>query len=243
MNKRILELYYNPIILKFGEDNLKNNNVSIQDFIDWFKAYKKVYTSSKTIVSILKTLGSNLVDPFTEYIQTNDDVSFYKNCVKLGYTDTNKVLNNDLKKLHGKDISKISLEDCLIFCTNSQDNYLIVNNRIIILQVLNCSHIEKLIDIKNKREERVTYLRNIANSLKLRIKFVKEIDVHMNGLDLVEKQDIKQTIELIKQYTYKKKIMKVIEYVIQNKKLLDIFLFFALGKIEGFKPAHVLAPI
>lgn len=29
----------------------------------------------------------------------------------------------------------------------------------------------------------------------------------------------------------------------KNKKLLDIFLFFALGKIEGFKPAHVLTPI
>ena len=209
------------MILKFSEDDLKNNTVLLQDFIDWFNTYKKVYTSSKTIIDILKNLGSSLVDPFAEYIQNNNDVSFYKNCVKLGYTDTNKELNNDLKKLSKKDMSKLPLEDCLNFCTNSQDNYLIVNNRIIILQVLNCPHIDSLIDIKNKREKRIEYFRDIANNLKLRIKFVKEIDIHMEGLDLLDKKDNKTIIDLIKQYTYKKKIMKVVEYVIKNKEKLD----------------------
>jgi len=221
MNKRIRELYYNPMILKFGEDDLKNNNVSLQDFIDWYSTYKKVYTSSKTIINILKDLNSPLVEPFSEYVKNNNDTSFYKNCVKLGYTDTNKILNNDLQKLTDKDIEKISFEDALLFCTNSQDNYLIVNNRIIILKLLNCKHIEKLNDLKNARLERVQYLRNIANNLKLRIKFVKEIDVHMEGLDLLEKKDVGVIIQLVKQYTYKKKIMKVVEYVIKDVKKIE----------------------
>ena len=221
MNKRILELYYNPMILKFSEDALKNNNVSLQDFIDWYSTYKKVYTSSKTIINILKDLNSPLVDPFSEYVKNNNDTSFYKNCVKLGYTDTNKILNNDLQKLSGKDIEKLPFEDALLFCTNSQDNYLIVNNRIIILKLLNCKHVEKLNELKNERLERVQYLRDIANNLKLRIKFVKEIDVHMEGLDLLEKKDVGDIIQLVKQYTYKKKIMKVIEYVIKNKEKIE----------------------
>ena len=55
------------------------------------------------------------------------------------------------------------------FCINLQDKYLLIENKIIILEVNNFKNIKEIRELKERREERIQRLREIAEKTKIRI--------------------------------------------------------------------------
>lgn len=222
MNQKLLKNYYNPIIKNFTKERIENNQISIEEFIEWYKKFKKGYTSSKNIISVLTYLNSNLVDDFKTYIETDDKQTenLYKQCVYLGYKDTIKNMDEDVKKIKEK-INNLTFNDAVSFCINNIDKFVLVANRIIILQVLGYDQVDKLKILKNERDEKVEVLRKISKNVNIRMNKVKEIDEHFGGIEKIKSMTVNELVTYIKKYRYKRIIMKVVEHVINNNTKIE----------------------
>ena len=211
---QIYRCYYKPILNKYSEDELRSG-IDIKDFIEWYKKYKKAYTSDKNIINILRYYESSILEEFIKYLENNKDkdVDMYKRCVLLGYTGTIQNMKSEIKKLK----ENMSVNEGVKFCINLQDKYVLIENKIIILEVNNFERIVEIREIKRKREERIHRLRDIAEKTNIRIKYVKEIDLEIEGgIEMIKRMEIEEIVRVIKKFKYKLKIMKIIEIVLDN---------------------------
>lgn len=223
LNSKLIRTYYNPMINKFSIKSIQDNKISIEEFIEWYKTFKKAYTSSVNIIKVLEYLNSPLVNNFKLFIENDgkhEDL-LYKECVSLGYKDTIKTMKTDIQKLNN--VSKLSLNSSLDFCLNTIDKFILVNNRIIILEVLKSPYIIELQKIQIDRNTKIVLLREIAHDTNIRMKYIKEIDLHFGDISNIKKIKNDELLSYIKKYRYKRIIMKVVEYLLKNtKKLIDI---------------------
>ena len=216
---QVYRCYYMPMLNKFTEKALQENTVPFQDFVDWYQRFKKAYTSSKNILEILNYFESSLVAPFEKYLNENKNVGkiLYKRCAELGYTDSIKNMNITLSKL-SIDPKNMTLKEGVTFCVNLQDNYLLISNKIIILQVKGFRHVDLLKTEQLTRNNRVEFLRKIAKDTKLRIKYIKEIDASIDGgLEFIPEMSVQELVSVVKKFQYKLKIMKVVEIILSDE--------------------------
>ena len=220
---KIIKTYYNPIINKFSKKSIENGEISFDTFIEWYEVFKKAYTSSKNIILVLEHLKSNLIVEFKDYVEKDGKMSniLYKQCIELGYKDKLKNMKEDMGKLNNK-LSELSFNDSVDFCVNSKEKFLLVNNRIIILQILGCIYIDDLKKLQIHRNEQITFLREVSKNTGIRIKVVKEINEHFdNDICKIKKMSVNELAVRIGKYRHKRMIMKIIEYIIDNKSKIN----------------------
>lgn len=220
---KIIKTYYNPIINKFSKKSIENGEISFDTFIEWYEVFKKAYTSSKNIILVLEHLKSNLIVEFKDYVEKDGKMSniLYKRCIDLGYKDKLKNMKEDIGKLNNK-LSELSFNDSVDFCVNSKEKFLLVNNRIIILQILGCVYIDDLKKLQIHRNAQITFLREVSKNTGIRIKIVKEINEHFdNDICKIKKMSVNELALCIGKYRHKRMIMKIIEYIINNKSKIN----------------------
>lgn len=252
----IIKRYYKPIINKFPIENFQQNKVNLDDFIQWYETFKKSYSSANNILSALKFLNFQHYDDFKLYLHNiqhseNQDYILYKKCVKLGYRNTLKNMKSFINILKDYDKDKITYEDALKLCINTKDSYLLIDNKIIVMEILNFNDniIKFLKKEKILRDNRIVFLREVADETKIRIKYIKEIDIHVNGINNIPLKSTDELLSLLTSYKNKRNIMKVFEYIIKDDSIIQNlnkkipYNFTKFNKIEFFfmnRPSHTL---
>ena len=150
------------------------------------------------------------------------------------------MFSSALAKLE-KSAGDISLSDSIEYCTNSNDGYLLVKNRIAILKSKNYPYISELENELERRKSRIIYLREIANKTEIRVRIVKEFDNSVDGgLEHLRKAKVDEIVNIVKGFTYKIQVMKILKIVLEDEdKFLDVqnrlsYKYSNLNKVDHF---------
>lgn len=221
---KTLNGYIDCITKKFSIEALQNESVHVQDLIEWYKTFKRAYTSKPILIKALKQLNYKNVALFEQYLvevnnQEQNESSLYAECVALGYTDT---LKNMAKFVNDIRIRNLSEKELLEICTNQQDNYSIVYNRIIVLKVL--GYETQIIENEREhREQRLQKLRKLFDLTKIRLGHLKEIDCHFNGVNRIDSLSVSELVHLASTSKHTSAIMRIYEVLLQDEtKILKI---------------------
>jgi integrase len=221
MSSKTLRLYTDCITKKFSLESLKNGEISIEELMEWYDSFKKAYTSSKCVLKVLKNLEYFYLDKFESLLLTkkNQDArmcDLYVQCVSLQYTDTIANMKKMICTVNSKyNITELTHHQAVQICESSQDKYVLIPNKIIILKVLGYD-VTRLLHTLQYRENRLEYLRHIALATKTRLKYIKEIDEVTHGIDTISQKSISELVIIAKKYKYKSIIIRVYEVCLQN---------------------------
>jgi integrase len=219
---KIYRSYYKPILTKFGEQKLKDCDITIEELANWYKSYKKSYTSTNTVSIIFDHYNKNLATIFEEQIITrdSDDKELHKKCVHLGYTAGYQNMRKE-NELLPPDIESLTYDKALDFCSAAKDGYTIVNSRTIILKARGSSYASGIEQLRKQRETNLTTLKTISKDTNIRMNIIRDIDKYLGGINKVHNMSIDELVDKLKKFTYGRKITDVVCFVLNDAEKSD----------------------
>ena len=227
MFSKTTRLYIDHITKKFNREFLKNGDVSMIDFIEWYNSYRKAYTSIKCMIDALTHLDFKYIDDFHAYIlskqkEEQNMKDLYAKCVSLNYTDTFANMKKTLQIIQSKyNIEKMTHDQAVKICESEQDKYVLILNKIIILKVLEYDITQLSLTLKH-RENRLIFLRNVATFTKTRLKYIKEIDDMIPNIETISNLSTSQLVKIAKTYRYRSILMRVYKLYSDELKMSEI---------------------
>ena len=173
--KRVYNTYYLPLVNKFTLEKLRTGNV--EGFVGWTGNMLTDTRKKDITLNVLTAMGAhqdiiNIVQDYSSNIDIyNDIVSLYCQCYDKG-TFTNKYIQNLLEELTNihdiNNIPSLSIDKALNYCRNKHNNYIYIQMKINILELLKCSCIEKIKELNELANKRYEHWTEICNSMEIK---------------------------------------------------------------------------